>query len=317
MVGLVIETLSFSVLIVALVMRRVSGHNIYYESQVLSCPQEPLLAINSSQDVPLSHCCIEPNPTDATERDSSFDVPFRMGQPTPPQISRGHLPLSSQAINMFLDECDYDVVSFTISNDDNGLVVAQPLVPACHETRRNFPSLALVGNLASLTAAVLTPIVPATESELMDLPWYDDLVAHYSSDLGAIITTNPRCSPTPSCRELFTAEQALTGVSWYLPEGLNEDCLPNELGGPGSCDFTNSIVAIVPPGDYFLVVWDPRGKAQYITLNIGFDETDTAADCSPDTFECQGDATDLIRNHAWMARKGCTPVHDLSPTCTV
>jgi hypothetical protein len=193
--------------------------------------------------------------------DSSFDNPFWL---------QDHVQ-QSQAIFGWLDNHDTDVVAFNLTPADLAfgpvIVAASTLPTACNQTKQNYPATALVG----------PGLPPAPPGLPFDAP----------PGFGVLVALNPTI-PSNEERPIFHAEGDLN-ISWFLPDGLTEQCL---LHAPWTCDFSNTIsTPVFVPGPYYIVTWDPQGKHQNYTFNIGFEEGSTMPD--PET-------EDIIRDNEWM-----------------
>ena len=181
------------------------------------------------------------------EDDFSFETPFLIDN-----------VIDSQAIFSYLTPGDVDVFEFVIAPADLStgpvLVSASALPPACLETQNNYPVTALVG-----------PGLPPPPVDL-DLPF------QVPCGMGVVVANNPvvREGARPIF-DLDTAEPDLNlGIGWFLPLGLTQDCL---LNNPFLCDFSNTIAQpVFAPGTYRIVMYDPNGKEQDYTANIGFSE---------------------------------------------
>ena len=134
------------------------------------------------------------------ESDASFKNPFILVDDVE----------QSQAIFAYLTWRDVDVFQFTILPQDLSrgpvIVSASALPPACKETLRNFPVTALVG-------PGLPPAPP------VKLPF------KVPPGLGLVYAPNPPPPPGEQ-RAIFNLEEGgAAGISWFLPEGLTEECL--------------------------------------------------------------------------------------------
>jgi hypothetical protein len=125
------------------------------------------------------------------------------------------------------------------------IVSASALPPACSQYKNFYPKTVLMGIG-----------LPAPTEELpFDVP----------PGYGVIVAENPHVID----REILTE----VGISWYLPDGLTQQCL---YEAPWSCDYTNTISqAVFAPGQYFLIVYADEGRFGDYTANIGFLETGT------------------------------------------
>ena len=211
------------------------------------------------------------------ESDASFANPFILVDDV----------RQSQAIFAYLTRGDVDVFQFTISPQDlvTGpvIVTASALPPACKETLRNFPVTALVG-----------PGLPPPRPGL-HLPF--EVPVGY----GVLYADNPK-PPHGVQREIFNLEEgSASGISWFLPVGLSEDCL---FAQPfPTCDFSNTIFTpVFVPGVYQIVIWDPKGKAQDYTANIGLSEEDTVEN---PVAECQ------VKANRHLHRRCRLPYNDI------
>lgn len=205
------------------------------------------------------------------EEDFSFDTPFVVTRSEQSPAGEDFYigPQESQAVFAFLSWADVDVYRIVVRPEDFQLsanqqpapiiLSASALPPACRQTRNNYPYTAL-----------LYPLAPGTEAPSVDV----DLPFDVPEGYGIVIAENPRLGKKEQ-RPIFdidTADPELgLGVSWFLPLGLTQECL---LSAPWLCNFENTISQpIFSPGIYYIVIWDPEGKPQDYTANIGFAET--------------------------------------------
>jgi hypothetical protein len=182
----------------------------------------------------------------------------------------------SQAVQAYLTRGDVDVFKFTVTFEDviGGPVIvsASALPPACRQTRNNYPVTALIGpGFVTFpppfgTADDPTIPLPGDVQEFLDgNPGYQILVANNPRI--------PRWQPRPIFDTDAADPESGLGLSWFLPEGLSLECL---FDPAVQCDFSNTITTgVVIPGDYYIVMWDPRGRKQDYTANIGFLEAVT------------------------------------------
>ena len=188
------------------------------------------------------------NPAEAPPKDDfSFRNPFQIDN-----------VIDSQAIFSYLTRGDVDVFEFKITPADltSGpvLVSASALPPACVETQNNYPITALIG-----------PGLPEPGIDRR-LPF------QVLCDMGVIVADNPVVKKGGrSIFDLDTAEPELgLGIGWFLPLGLTQKCL---LTPPPFCDFSNTIAQpVFAAGTYRIIMYDPSGKEQDYTANIGFSE---------------------------------------------
>lgn len=181
--------------------------------------------------------------------DYSFENPFII-----------ELPIEeSMAMFSYLHNKDVDFFKFTITPDQIGfdpitgaptpLISASALPPACRSFRNAYPVTALMGPGL--------PPAPADVKLPFDVP----------PGLGVVFADNPTVRPA-SDRPVFNFPEG--DYAWFLPQGLTENCL---LNAPQTCDFSNTIsTPVFVPGDYYLVIWDPKGKKMDYTANVGFRE---------------------------------------------
>jgi hypothetical protein len=177
------------------------------------------------------------------------------------------------AVGAYLTKYDVDVYKFTVLPQDVSegpvIVSASALPPACKNTRQHYPVTALIGpGFLPVPPPFGTandpsvPLPPEVQAFLAANPWLEILVAN-----------NPPL-PSNKARPVFDTDVADPelefGLAWFLPDGLTTECLLDPII---QCDFSNTIsTAVVIPGDYYFVMWDPRGKSQDYTANIGFGE---------------------------------------------
>jgi len=186
-------------------------------------------------------------PSDApAEDDFSFEAPFLIENVN-----------DSQGIFSYLTPGEVDVFEFEVTIQDVAfgpvVVAASALPPACQETMNNYPVTALMG--------------PGLPPPSVDLPF------EVPPGMGVIVANNPKVElgKERSIFDLDTAAPELNlGISWLLPQGLTLDCLLNDIS---QCDFSNSIaLPVFVPGIYSIIMYDPDGKAQDYTANIGLSE---------------------------------------------
>jgi len=178
---------------------------------------------------------------------------------------------ASQAVFAYLTWGDVDYYKFTVTPQmvqfGPVIVAASALPPGCFHYRNVYPVTALMGPQAP---GPFGPpgLPPATAS--MNLPF--SVPAGY----GVVKAENPKVS-WPEEREIFHLEEGDLGdISWFLPEGLSQDCL---LNNQAACDFTNTISRpVFYPGDYYLAIWNPNGVPTDYTANIGFIESGEEGD---------------------------------------
>lgn len=184
------------------------------------------------------------------EADSSFSAPHFLKSGV----------MDSQAVFGFLDADDVDVFAFPVAPGDLAfgpvVVSASTLPPACNQTKNNYPMTALMAPMG--TCPDLIPWTLANVPFTVPEGW------------GVVVAQNPPVVEDAE-RPLFVlpAEGGIDlGLSWFLPQGLTQDCL---FYAPWTCDYTNTVSTVVfAPGMYFLAVWDPDGVKQDYTLNVGF-----------------------------------------------
>ena len=136
------------------------------------------------------------------------------------------------------------------------VLTVSALAPACLETMRNYPSVALVAPLEDSTNVPLkTP-----QEARVPFPVPPRYGVHAVRD-----------EPPEADKERLIFNQAdESKLAWFLPNG----CFFPEDGGL-NCFNSKSITATVvkPNVPYYIVVWDPKGMPQDYTLNVGFDES--------------------------------------------
>jgi hypothetical protein len=187
-------------------------------------------------------------PSEASaEDDFSFEAPFQIENVS-----------DSQAIFSYLTPGEIDVYEFEVTPQEVAggrpvLVTASALPPACQETVNNYPVTVLMG--------------PGLPSPSVDLPF------DVPPGMGVIVANNPKVGlgeKRPIFDMDFTEPLLNLGIGWFLPQGITQDCLLNH---PYLCDFSNSIaLPVFVPGIYNIIVYDPAGKAQDYTANIGSSE---------------------------------------------
>ena len=191
--------------------------------------------------------------------------------------------VDSQAIFSYLTPGDVDFFKFKITPNDlkTGpvLVSASALPPACVENQNNYPITALIGTR-----------LPRPPVDLK-LPF------QVPAGKGVIIANNPVIKK--GGRPIFDidiAEPGLElGIAWFLPLGLTMECL---LNPPPLCDFSNTIFQFISvPGTYWIAIFDPSGKVQDYTANIGFSEIN---------FVPNPEIEDLVRDNGHLH----TPCHE-------
>lgn len=208
------------------------------------------------------------NPSQApTEDDFSFAAPFLIDN-----------VIDSRAIFSYLTPGDIDVFEFEVTPADVAFgpvfVSASALPPACQETRDHYPVTALMG-----------PVPGFPQPPPASLPF------EVPPGMGVIVADNPVIEE--GGRPIFdldTAEPELNlGIGWFLPLGLTQECL---LINPFLCNFSNTIAQpVFAPGIYSIIMWNPDGKEQDYTANIGFSEENLIR--SPEI-------EDLIRDNALL-----------------
>ena len=202
-------------------------------------------------------------PSDApAEDDFSFEAPFLIENVK-----------DSQAIFSYLTPGEVDVFEFEVTIQDVAfgpvVVAASALPAACNETINNYPVTALMG--------------PGLPPPSIDLPF------DVPPGMGVILAKNPKIG-SGNERPIFDIDiaepQLKLGIGWFLPKGITQDCLLNDIS---LCDFSNSIAQpVFVPGIYNIIVYDPDGKAQDYTANIGSSEENRIPDL---------DVEDLIRDN--------------------
>ncbi len=194
---------------------------------------------------------------------------------------------ASQAVFAYLTWGDVDYYKFTVTPQmvQFGPVIAavSALPPGCLEYQNVYPVTALMGPQAPSPFGP-PGLPPATAG--MNLPFA--VPAGY----GVVKAENPKVS-WPDKREVFHLEESaeLGEISWFLPEGLSQDCL---LNNQAACDFTNTISQpLFYPGDYYLAIWNPNGVPTDYTANIGFIETGV---------EGTPEVNDMVRDNGLLHR---------------
>jgi hypothetical protein len=194
---------------------------------------------------------------------------------------------ASQAVFAYLTWGDVDYYKFTVTPQmvqfAPVIVATSALPPGCFEYQNVYPVTALMGPQAPSPFG--PPGLPPATPE-MNLPFA--VPAGY----GVVKAENPKVS-YPDKREIFHLEEStdLGEISWFLPEGLSQDCL---LNNQAACDFSNTISrAIFYPGDYYLAIWNPNGVPTDYTANIGFIE---------DGVEGTPEVNDMIRDNGLLHR---------------
>jgi hypothetical protein len=213
----------------------------------------------------------EPAALPAEERaakDYSFANPFPLGEDRAFQEQNGFAfdGIDSMAINGYLVPGDVDVYRVVPAANEGFVfpaILASVLPPACAEFVEAYPVVALVG-----------PGLPRDPAVLALLPFDVDDEAVVPQPApganGVLYAPNPKME-----RREFFVEDVVTGLSWFLPKGLTQECL-EPPGNPFlDCEtFANSIVATAQQGmqvgqPYYVAVWDPAGQAQDYTMNLG------------------------------------------------
>jgi hypothetical protein len=196
-------------------------------------------------------------------------------------------PAESQAVSAYLTKNDFDVYQVNVTPMDIPefgpplIISASALPPACQQTRNNYPATALLG-----------PIIAGFPEPTPDL----DLPFEIPPGYGIIIAENPELGKKEQ-RPIFNIDLAdpelELGLSWFLPLGLTQDCL---LYQPWLCNYENTISQpIFVPGVYYIVMWDPNGKRQDYTANIGFlEEVSEVID--------QTEMQELVKDNALLHR---------------
>lgn len=240
------------------------------------------------------------------EEDFSFETPFMVTRSVQSQTGEDFYigPQESQAVFAFLSWADADVYQVVVRREDFQLSANQqpaPLIlsasalpPACRQTRNNYPYTAL-----------LYPLAPGAVAPTIDVELPFDVPEGY----GIVIAENPRLGKKEQ-RPIFDIDSAdpelELGVSWFLPLGLTQECL---LSTPWLCNFENTLSQpVFFPGIYYIVIWDPEGKPQDYTANIGFAE---AASSVID----QTDMQDLVKDNA-LLHWPCSEPYPPADTCS-
>jgi len=175
--------------------------------------------------------------------------------------------IDSMAINAYLVPGDvdvYEIVPVANAALPFPAILASVLPPACAELVDAYPVVALIG-----------PGLPRDPAVLDLLPFDIDAapVPQPESGMnGALYAPNPAVDP----REIFV-EDVVTGLSWFLPDGLTQACLevpPPDIPFNVCESFENTIVATAQQGmivgeAYYAAIWDPAGEAQDYTMNLG------------------------------------------------
>jgi hypothetical protein len=194
---------------------------------------------------------------------------------------------ASQAVFAYLTWADVDVYQITLTPADfaNGpvIIAASALPPGCFEYQWEYPVTALIGPQAP--GPFGPPGLPPKDPSL-NLPFA------VPAGMGVVFADNPRVF-FPDKRELFPLEEesGLGDISWFLPEGLSQDCL---LNNQAECDFSNTIAQpVFYPGTYQIVMWNPTRIPTDYTANIGFIETGAPGD---------PEVEDLIRDNGLLHR---------------
>jgi hypothetical protein len=196
-------------------------------------------------------------------------------------------PEESQAVSAYLTKNDFDVYQVNVTPMDIPefgpplIISASALPPACQQTRKNYPFTALLG-----------PIFAGFPEPAPDL----DVPFQIPPGYGIIIAANPEVGKKEQ-RPIFDIDSAdpelALGLSYFLPLGLTQDCL---LYQPWLCNFENTISQpIFVPGVYYIVIWDPKGKKQDYTANIGFlEEVSEVID--------QSEMQEIVKDNALLHR---------------
>jgi len=291
-----------------------NAHVPFIEPQTLA--QHPWKYVDELAAMPeLLEALAEENGAD-TPCEFSFETPFVVGpalqaanpidpecrvEPDDPFTLPRLSVEDSQAVFGYLTKHDVDVFKFTVAPQDliEGpvIIAASALPPACRQTRNNYPVTALIG-----TGFIVPPPPAGTDPDpTIPLPpeVQDFLDANPAFDI--IVAPNPYVHPSEP-RPIFDTDVAdpgsPLGLSWLLPVGL--ECLA-DFTVP--CDFSNTIsAAAVAPGDYYLAMWDPAGKKQDYTANIGFGEDLTSCYLDNDNREV---ILELVQDGALLHRP-CT-----------
>ncbi len=229
----------------------------------------PFIEPEALEDAPAS---LSESERDA--KDYSFENPFPLQEDLDFQATittNGFAfdGIDSMAINAYLTPGDIDVYKVVPAANDGfpfapSAILASVLPPACAELLDKYPVVAVVG-----------PSLPRDPSVLSALPFNIDDEAQVPQPAignnGAIFAPNPEVDP----REIFV-EDVVTGLSWFLPDGLTQVCLEPPSIPVVDCEtFENSVYAYDPQDDidvgepYYIAVWDPDGQAQDYTLNLG------------------------------------------------
>jgi hypothetical protein len=223
------------------------------------------------------------------DEDFSFENPFVVTRfvqdPDGNELYVG--PEESQAVSAYLTQDDFDVYQVIVGPDDIPqigpplIISASALPPACQQTRKNYPVTALLGPLYAG--------IPAPTPDL-DIPF------EVPPGYGIIIAANPEVGKKEQ-RPIFDIDSAdpelALGLSYFLPLGLTQECL---LYAPFTCDYSNTISQpIFVPGSYYIVMWDPDGKQQDYTANIGFlEEVSEVID--------QSEMQEIVKDNALLHR---------------
>jgi hypothetical protein len=192
----------------------------------------------------------------------------------------------SQAVFAYLTWGDVDFYKVTITPQDVQygpvLISASALPPGCFEYQNVYPVTALIGPQAPSPFG--PPGLPPATPE-MNLPFA------VPAGMGAVKAENPRIE-YPEERPIFHLEEGDLGeISWFLPDGLTQECL---LSNPFLCDFTNTIAQpVFYPGDYYIAMWNPTGIPTDYTANIGYEE---------DNFSSDPEVEDMIRDNGLLHR---------------
>jgi hypothetical protein len=229
----------------------------------------PFIEPEALEDAPASLPASE-----RADKDYSFENPFPLQEDLDFQATIttnvfAFDGIDSMAINGYLTPEDIDVYRVVPAANDgfpfaDAAILASVLPPACAELVDNYPVVAVVG-----------PSLPRDPSVLSALPFDIDDEAQVPQPAagmnGAIFAPNPEVDP----REIFV-EDVVTGLSWFLPDGLTQVCLEPPSIPVVDCEtFENTIYAYDPKDDidvgepYYIAVWDPAGQAQDYTMNLG------------------------------------------------
>jgi hypothetical protein len=194
---------------------------------------------------------------------------------------------ASQAVFSYLTWGDVDFYKFSVTPQDLAMgpviVAASALPPACFEYQNVYPVTALMGPQAPSPFG--PPGLPPATPE-MGLPFA------VPAGMGVVKAENPHVQ-YPDKREIFHLEESveLGEISWFLPEGLSQECL---LTNQAACDFTNTISQpVFYPGTYYLAIWNPNGVPTDYTANIGFIENGV---------EGTPEVNDMIRDNGLLHR---------------